>query len=334
MGNQTSGSGTYYLSGGSLAVGNVGEYIGDNGIGSFNQTAGTNSSTGQVAVGNNAGSNGSGNLGGSGYVVVPNLFVRPFEHGHLHADRRRHSVSSSLNLGYNSGSSSTYNLSGGSLAASYVTIGNSASGAFTHSGGTNSVAGTMFLAYNGNSSGSYNLSGSECLTAPTEYIGFMGRGGRSHKQAAQTIFTSNAWLGYYVGSSGSRYNLGGGSLSDARHHPNRQRRHRQLHAVGRNGRNQFNVWQVLLGDKRQRIVPYDRRDAFHLGRGPSDLTPAAAFLHSPAAFIWWRTPESIGYEGNAAYNLSGGRVALKSRTRLWDLLPLVAPSSRKAVART
>ncbi len=304
VGNQISGSGTYYLSGGSLAVGNVGEYIGDNGIGSFNQTAGTNSSTGQVAVGNNAGSNGSYNLGGSGYVVVPNLFVGLSSTGTFTQTGGVTSVSSSLNLGYNSGSSGTYNLSGGSLAASYVTIGNSASGAFTHSGGTNSVAGTMFLAYSSSSSGSYNLSGSGYLTAPTEYIGYMGRGAFT-QTGGTNYFTSNAWLGYYVGSSGS-YSLSGGSLVT----PGTI----QIGNAGTGSFTQSGGMVVINSTSGAVLLGISGSGSYHMTGGTlstwdEDLGSYASgsFTQSGGVHLVEDT-ESIGYEGNAAYNLSGSGV--------------------------
>ena len=58
-----------------------------------------------------------------------------------------------------------YNLIGGSLAASTEYIGNSGSGAFTQTGGTNTVSNTLTLASNSGSSGTYNLQGGSLSAA-------------------------------------------------------------------------------------------------------------------------------------------------------------------------
>ena len=56
--------------------------------------------------------------------------------------------SNSLSLGYDSGSSGTYDLSGtGQLSADYEYIGYSGTGTFTQSGGTNTLAKWLSLAY-------------------------------------------------------------------------------------------------------------------------------------------------------------------------------------------
>ena len=48
----------------------VNEYVGDSGTGSFTQSGGTQSVSSQLLLGNNAGSSGSYNLGGSGLLSV------------------------------------------------------------------------------------------------------------------------------------------------------------------------------------------------------------------------------------------------------------------------
>ena len=55
-----------------------------------------------------------------------------------------------------------------SPAGGNETIGNSATGSFTQSGGTNSVSNNLYLGYNAGSSGTYNLSGSGLLSAANE----------------------------------------------------------------------------------------------------------------------------------------------------------------------
>ena len=75
------------------------------------------------------------------------------------------SVSGSLYIGNNSGSSGSCSLSGsGLLSATTEVIGFSGSGGFTQSGGTHLVGG-LLLADNASSTGSYNLNGGSLRVA-------------------------------------------------------------------------------------------------------------------------------------------------------------------------
>ena len=80
-------------------------------------------------------------------------------------------ISSNLYLGYYATGSGTYSLGGGSghpvLSAQNEYIGFSGSGAFTQSGGTNTVSNTLTLAANSGSSGTYNLRAAACLRPPS-----------------------------------------------------------------------------------------------------------------------------------------------------------------------
>ena len=68
-------------------------------------------------------------------------------------------MTDSLYLGYNTGASGTYTLSGtGSLSSGSEYVGYNGSGSFTQSGGTNSVTDTLALGY-GSGRGTYNLTG-------------------------------------------------------------------------------------------------------------------------------------------------------------------------------
>ena len=55
-------------------------------------------------------------------------------------------ATSGLVVGHTNGANGFYNLSGGSLAASYLTDGNFASGTFTQTGGTTTVGGSIYVA--------------------------------------------------------------------------------------------------------------------------------------------------------------------------------------------
>jgi hypothetical protein len=66
----------------------------------------------------------------------------------------------SLDLGDNSGTSGTYNLSGmGILSAYREYIGYRGTGSFTQTSGTNSISSYLYLGFNSGSIGTYNLNG-------------------------------------------------------------------------------------------------------------------------------------------------------------------------------
>ena len=65
-----------------------------------------------------------------------------------------------LYIGRGSGSSGTYNLSGGQLSANCDEyVGYEGAGTFTQTGGTNTITSDLHLGYNSGASGTYNLSG-------------------------------------------------------------------------------------------------------------------------------------------------------------------------------
>ena len=81
-----------------------------------------------------------------------------------------------LYLGYNAGSTGSYNLSSsGYLTAGTESIGNSSSGSFTQGGGTNSAS-TFYVGNSSNSNGLYTLSGGLLTATSGEYVGYGGSG--------------------------------------------------------------------------------------------------------------------------------------------------------------
>ena len=119
------------------------------------------------------------------------------------------STANGLVLGNKLGVSGSYNLSGGSLAASYLYDGNSGSGAFTQTGGTNTITGggSVYMGLSTGSSGSYNLSGSGFLVASAEFVGYSSSGAFAQSGGTNSA-TSVAYVGYNGGSSGT-YSLSG-----------------------------------------------------------------------------------------------------------------------------
>ncbi len=106
-------------------------------------------------------------------------------------------------------------MSGGSLAASSEYIGNTTSGAFAQSGGTNVLINSphgFYLGYNPSVSGSYSLSGPAVLYAPNEDVGYFGSGTFTQTGGSNSTATGPI-LGFWRGARGS-YNLSGsGALS-------------------------------------------------------------------------------------------------------------------------
>ncbi len=106
-------------------------------------------------------------------------------------------------------------ISGGQLATSVQFVGNSATGAFIQSGGSNSAR-TLYLAYGTSaSSGSYTLSGPAVLSSPVQYVGFSGSGVFTQSGGTNNYSGSSSgqiYLAYNLGSSGS-YNLAAGTLT-------------------------------------------------------------------------------------------------------------------------
>ena len=98
-----------------------------------------------------------------------------------------------LYLGYNSGSSGTYSLSGiGQLSANCEYVGCSGSGTFTQSGGYNQNAG-LYLGSGSNGNGTYNLNGTGQLSANSEYVGNSGTGTFNQSGGTNTMVGRCCW---------------------------------------------------------------------------------------------------------------------------------------------
>ena len=120
-------------------------------------------------------------------------------------------INGDLVLGYGSGSTGTYALSGGSFTASQSeTIGVSGAGTFNQSGGANTVpasaVGSLALGINPGSVGTYNLSGNGALGSTVhEYVGYGGTGvfnqtGGTHSMSGAG---KNLYLGFNAASVGT-----------------------------------------------------------------------------------------------------------------------------------
>jgi hypothetical protein len=127
---------------------------------------------------------------------------------------------SDLILGWNSGATGTYTLSGGALVANQAEfIGYGGTGTFNHSAGTNTInasaLGSLTLAANTGSIGTYNLSGTGQLESnESEYVGRDGTGNFIQTGGSNTIQGegNNLYLGQGTTGKGT-YTLSGGTLS-------------------------------------------------------------------------------------------------------------------------
>ena len=211
------GSGYYNLSGTGV-LSPKSEYIGYSGAGTFIQSGGTNNG-GNFYLGYNTNSSGSYTLSGSGVLRATERVgysgTGTFTQYGGTNNSTGSGVAGALCLGYNSGSSGSYTLTGsGVLSAGFnENVGLDGVGTFVQSGGSNSVTngGSLYLGHDSGSSGSYTLTGSGVLSA-NEFVGYLGAG-----TFIQSGGTNNGSLNLgYDGSSGS-YTLGGSGALSADH---------------------------------------------------------------------------------------------------------------------
>jgi hypothetical protein len=219
IGNSSTADGSYTLSGGSLNAAAIdfygnSEYVGDNGIGSFNQTGGTHTLAGPLQIGYGAGSTGAYSLSGTGSLVsAGNEIVGNSGIGIFNQSGGTNTIENvnSLGLAVNAGSTGTYIQSGGLLnVTGGEFIPDQGVGIFNQSGGTNQSQ-YLYLGSGIGSTGSYILSGSGTLTmSGEEEVGLIGSG--SINQSGGSNSTPELIVGEFTGSIGV-YNLSGGKAA-------------------------------------------------------------------------------------------------------------------------
>ena len=142
---------TVTLSGtGNLSTGTI--TIGNNGLGTFIQTAGTFTTNNYgFILGNNAGSSGSYTLSGTGSLSTGTAYIGNAGTGTFTQSGGTFTIAdSSPNLGFSAGGSGTYVLSGtGSLSTGDTFVGGNGAGTFTQNGGTFNSGMGLFLVGNG-----------------------------------------------------------------------------------------------------------------------------------------------------------------------------------------
>jgi fibronectin-binding autotransporter adhesin len=177
MGSGSASTGIWNLSGtGQLSV-VTSTVIGGSGAGSFTQTGGTFTSSGNLALGEQVVGKGTYTLNGaSAELHAQSVTVGSSGAGTFIQSAGTHTVSGSLGVG-SSGDTSTgiYTLSGGTLQSTGTErIGGVGVGVFNQTGGTH-TAQDIYIADSGGGAGTYTLSGNGILDAGVETIG--GGGG-------------------------------------------------------------------------------------------------------------------------------------------------------------
>lgn len=151
-------SGTYNLNNGTLSAWS--EVIGRNGVGTFNQSNGTNLVSEGLVVGLGNGLTGSGtyNLSG-GQLSAASEVVGYNCTGTFNQSGGSNTVAGDLVLGYVFKGVGAYNLSGGTLSVLNEYIGYFGQGSFVQTGGVHSISGDLTLGSNLGGRGSLTLLG-------------------------------------------------------------------------------------------------------------------------------------------------------------------------------
>jgi fibronectin-binding autotransporter adhesin len=221
VGYYNGATGTYNLSGSGLLSAGT-EFVGYYGTGTFNQTGGTNSMTGQLNM-DDGYAPGLYNLKGPGLVSAGSEYIG--DNGGFTQTAGTNAIAGNFTLANYQNPNGYYILSGsGLMSAVNEYIGNGYydySQTFTHTGGTNSVSGAIYIGYSGTHA-IYNLSGSGVLSAANEYLGYVDTVGDIYS-AAGTVnqsgglnsVTGTIYFGSGVNGGGGPnvYNLTGGTLA-------------------------------------------------------------------------------------------------------------------------
>jgi hypothetical protein len=148
------------------------EFIGYDGVGTYNQSNGTHAGL-YLHLGHFADGTGSYNLSGGSLILSGDLRVGFSGNGTFTQSGGTTTINGNnvftpygLHLG--DGGSGTYSLLGGVLTVSNgEVIGNSGAGVFSQSGGTHTIQGTLAIALGAGSTGTVNLSGGSLSAAAT-----------------------------------------------------------------------------------------------------------------------------------------------------------------------
>jgi fibronectin-binding autotransporter adhesin len=212
-------SGSFTLNGGSLSTGNV-ELVGRSGMGTFLQTGGTNTLTNFLTIGSNPSSSSSYTLvSGSlsaGAEYVGSLGAGTFtQSGGTNTITITSGIQSLLDVGAGPGSTGNFSLSGGMLSVNgNEFVGDSGTGVFNQTGGTNEIAGShsLTIGNNNGSSGTYTLSGGSLAVGGLVNLGLLnGSTGVLTVTGSGALTTGNGI--FVLGAPGNALSLNGGTIT-------------------------------------------------------------------------------------------------------------------------
>ena len=204
MGTNT-GTGTYHLdTAGQLSSTN--QYVGNSNIGIFQHSGGTNTLSGSLYLGYNAGSSGTYQLSDTAQLIAPSEYVGNSGTGVFNHTGGTNTVSSALRV------LGSYNL-GGTGQLNVVNEEINGFGVFNQTGGSNTVTGTIYLGMSGStgSNASYTLSGGT-LTVENQYVGY-SKSGSFQNSGGNHVVHKNLYLGNSSGSTGVYALSGTGALT-------------------------------------------------------------------------------------------------------------------------
>jgi hypothetical protein len=241
LGLNATGIGAYTQSGGLLAE-TDGELVGVNGSGVFTQTGGTNNIAGgglagSLYLGDFSNSSGTYNLSGTGSLSTNGEYIGYSGTGAFNQMGGTNTISSGpCDIGFSSGSSGMYTLSGGSASVDGLILGVSSGsngtftlnngslssangesvgfggmGTFNQTGGTNTISsGSLNLGFSSGSTGTYTLSGGFASVSGITDVGNLGTGVLT--VSGSGVLTVNSTLQIF-NTPGTVVNLAGGTIN-------------------------------------------------------------------------------------------------------------------------
>ena|GEM_PF-2442661 len=213
---------------GSLAFGNLSvtsEAIGKTALGTFNQTGGTHTISGDLQFATSSGDAGTFNLSGGILTIDGNITTGAGGSGTMNVDGGTLVMLGSNNtltnfvIGNAAGSNASFTLTGSEgLTAGSEIIGNSGTGTFNQNGGSNAVNGDLQFGAAGGA-GTYNLSAGTLTVGGNITTGAGGSGtmnvdGGTLSVTGGNIAVTNFNVGNAAGSNGS-FALAGGQILTA-----------------------------------------------------------------------------------------------------------------------
>ncbi len=208
----TASSGTIAMTGGALSA--TGELIGDYGTGSFTQSGGNHSVSGNVTVASASNSIGTYTLQGGTLTVSGWETVAATGTGTFAQSGGTHSIGNGLDVGTFLGCNGTYILNNGLLSnANWLWVGANGTGTFIQSGGTHSIGNGFYLGQNATGIGTYNLSNGLLSNLGWVCVGASGTGVFTQSGGTHSVSSLDRTfvLGGNLGGNGI-YNLNGGLL--------------------------------------------------------------------------------------------------------------------------